>query len=184
MPQELKSKPKKAGPEALSPKQILYLIPAAFGILICLHIILLSIMVIKGFQLNGLKAKWESLASQRRVLEDFKKENEVLSTDGNLIQKLLKQRISWAEKLNKLSLDLPSGVWFNELSVNQKDFILKGSAVSLQKEEMSLINKFIDNLKNDQDFFGSFRSLELSSVQRRALGGYDIVDFILSGVLR
>jgi len=184
LPHELKTKPKKLGLGTLSPKQSLYLIAAAFCLLLCLHIIFLCAIIVRKIQLNKLQAKWTSLEPQRLTLDSLKKENEVLSADINLIQKLMKQRLCWSHNLNKLSLDLPSGVWFNELSVNQKEFILKGSAVSLQKEEMGLINKFIDNLKTDQDFFAGFKSLELGPVQRRSLGGYDIVDFILSGALK
>jgi Tfp pilus assembly protein PilN len=101
-----------------------------------------------------------------------------------MIQQLIGQRINWAEKLNKLSLNLPSGVWFNEIQVNSKEFILKASVISLQKEEMNLINAFIDNLKNDKDFFKDFNNLELNSAQKRVIGGYDVTDFILVGILK
>jgi hypothetical protein len=94
------------------------------------------------------------------------------------------RKLNWSEKLNKLSLNLPSGIWFNELSVSKKDFILKGSVLSLQKEEMNLVNKFIDSLKKDMVFFKDFTRLELSSIQMKTVVGYDVFDFVLTGKLK
>ena len=89
------------------------------------------------------------------------------------------------KKLNRLSLDLPSGIWFNEISANlKKEFILRGSVVSLKKEEMLLINQFIDNLKKDTDFFKDFSKLEMTSAQSGEIGGYEVNDFVISGVLK
>jgi hypothetical protein len=56
--------------------------------------------------------------------------------------------------------------------------------LSLQKEEAAIINKFIDSLKADAAFFGDFQSLELGPLQRKQLGGYDIVDFTLNATLK
>ena len=68
-----------------------------------------------------------------------------------------------------------------DLVLDQKNMVLKGSVVSLQKEEFNLINGFIDSLKKDYGFIKDFNSLELSSIQRRVIVAYDIVDFILTG---
>lgn len=181
--EELKSKPRRIA-EGFELKQILYLIAILFGIIIIIHIYLIGVLIAKNSQVGSLNNKWQRLGSQRKTLEDFRKEYEGLSSDAAIIRKLATSRIAWSEKLNRLSLDLPSGVWLNELSFKQKDFVLKASAVSLQKEELTLINKFVDNLKNDTDFFKDFSSLELGPVQRRAVGSYDIVDFDLQAKLK
>lgn len=183
LPEELKTKPRRIA-EGFELKQILYLIPIMLGILIIVHIYLLGVLIAKNSQVSSLNNKWQQLAPQRKALEDFRKVYEGLSSDAAIIRQLATSRIAWSEKLNRLSLDLPSGVWLNELSFKQKSFVLKASAVSLQKEEMTLINKFMDNLKNDTDFFKDFSSLELGPVQRRAVGSYDIVDFDLQAKLK
>jgi Tfp pilus assembly protein PilN len=134
--------------------------------------------------LGVLNNKWQRLLPQRKMLEDFKKRYAVFSSDIGVIQQLVKQRVNWSEKLNKLSLDLPSGIWFNEVSISSKNFFLKCSAVSLQKAEMNLINKFMDNLKKEIDFINDFSNLELTSVQRRIIAGYEVVDFVLVGTLK
>ena len=165
-------------------KYFLYLIPFIFGILICAHIYLTILIIAKNSQLYILNKKWQSLEPQRKTLENFNKEYAIFSQDALAIKELTEQRINWSQKLNKLSLDLPSGIWFNEISVLGKDFILQGSVVSLQKEEMSLIKKLIDNLKNDPDFFKDFNTLELSLAQKKTIGSYEVVDFILTGTIK
>jgi hypothetical protein len=54
----------------------------------------------------------------------------------------------------------------------------------LEKEEVGLINKLLDNLKVLPEFSKDFSSLELSNVQKRNVGGYDIADFVLVGALK
>lgn len=183
LPEELKLKTRKAISD-IKLRRILYLLPLFFGILIMIHIYLAGALIIKNIQLNSLNNKWQMLKPQRKLVEDFNKECEGLSQDAKIIQQLISQRINWSEKLNKLSLNLPSGIWFNEISLSRKDFVLKASVVSLQKEEISQIYKLTDNLKNDRDFFKDFNDLELSSVKRKVVGGYDVVDFILTGKLK
>lgn len=184
LPQELKVESKKFSIKYIQPKHLLYFILAAFGVLICLHIYLAAFGVAKNYQFRRLSRIWRNLEPRIKILEEFKKEHETLSVDAKIIQRLISQRINWAEKLNKLSIDLPSGVWFNELSLSQKEFILKAAVISLQKEELNLINQFMNNLKNDATFFKDFNALELSSVQRKTISGYEIVDFILQGRLK
>lgn len=185
LPEELKAKPKaKKFGVGIEIKYFLYLIPFIIGLLICVHIYLAILNITKNSQLRSLNNKWQELQPQRKILEDFNKEYAILSEDAAAIQQLTKQRINWAEKLNKLSVNLPSGIWFNEISISSGNFILQGSVVSLQKEELSLINKLIDSLKNDTAFFKDFGNLELSSVQKKIIGGYDIADFVLQGTLK
>lgn len=184
MPEELKTNIKKGKKLGIRPEQLIHLIPLAFGILISVHIYLSAAGVIKHYRYNALDKKWKKLQPEREMLNNFKSQYDVLSSNTQAIQQLNSRRLTWSEKLNKLSLDLPSGIWFNEILVSPAELVVKASVISLQKEELGLINKFIDNLKNDAGFFRDFNNLELSSIQRRLIGGYDIVDFILTGKLK
>jgi len=186
LPQELKPEPqsKKIGITGPRLRQFLGLIPLIFGILLCIHLYLFAVTIVKSSQFNILNNKWQKFEPQRKMLESFNKEYALLYEDALVSQQLLRERIAWSGKLNKLSLALPSGIWFNEISVTPKDLTLKGSIVSLQSQEMNLIKIFMDNLKKDTVFFKDFSNLELGSVQRKTIGGYDIVDFILAGTLK
>jgi len=181
LPQELRVTHKK---EAVDLKSTPYIIGVIFGILILIHIFLVFTFLVKGYLFQQLENKWKALEPDRRLLENLKREYATATLDTKLIQEIMAQRINWAEKLNKLSLCLPSGVWFDEISFLNKAFTLKGSVVSLQKEEINLINNFDESLKKDNSFFASFSNLELGSMQRKTIGSYDVVDFILTGKLK
>lgn len=183
LPKELKPKARKIT-FTLEPEQALYLAVFIFGLLVFIHLILAAVFIAKSNRLTALNNKWRALEPQRTALEKAKKEYELFSQDTKYLKELSGKRISWSEKLNRLSLDLPGGVWFNELSASLKDFTLKCSALSLKKEEMLLINKFIEKLKNDSIFFEDFKAIELSSAQIRMVAGYDITDFTLAGSLK
>ncbi len=165
-------------------QQLILLIPLIFAVLILVHIVIAFLGVVRSSQLNALKGKWERMLPERKALEDFNNENMLYSGDDKDIQKLVNERINWAEKLNKLSLILPTGIWFDAISVSGKVFNLHGKVVSLTKEEVSLLRNFIDDLKNKPDFIKNFNSLELSSIQKVSIGGYEVADFTLNGTLK
>ena len=162
----------------------IYAIPALLGLLVSVHILFALITIFKNAQLGFLNRRLLALAPQKKELDEFNKEYSVVSQDAGFVRLLTEKRILWAKKLNKLSLNLPPGIWFNDISVNVKEIIIQGSAISLQKEEVSLINKLLENLKADSGFYGDFTSFELTSVQKKNIGGYDIADFILTGALK
>lgn len=182
LPVELKEKSKKNPAEL---KKFVVIFPLLGAILVIINIFLILFSIIQGGQLRALNNKWNSLESQRNNLQAYKKEADGAASGEKSIQQLVKDRITWSERLNKISLYLPSGLWLDEMVINSgKDFLVRGSVISLQKEEMGQINKFIDSLKNDSSFFEIFAGLELSSMQSRSVSGYDIVDFVLTGSLK
>ena len=172
-------------PAIFSQKQLfVYAIPSLLGLLVCVHICFAVISIYKNSQLIALNRKWVEFESQKKALDEFNVEYSATSQDASLAQLLTSKRILWAQKLNKLSLNLPSGVWFNQIIINAKDIVIHGSVISLTKEEINLINQLLENLKKDSEFSKDFTSFELSDVQKKNIGGYDIADFILTGVLK
>lgn len=165
-------------------QQLILLVPVIFIVLIIVHIVMVFSGIAKASQLNMLKAKWNKAAPERKILEDFKNEHTLNSGVTNEMQKLLNERITWADKLNRLSLALPPGVWFEAISVSGKVFLLEGKAASLNKDEISLLRNFIDGLKNKPDFTKNFSSLELSSIQKEAIAGQEVADFKIAGTLK
>ncbi|MFH1457914.1 MAG: hypothetical protein ABIG31_01955 [Candidatus Omnitrophota bacterium] len=164
-------------------KYLIYFIPLTLVTLLLFHSYLGALLVARYNQIAGLNKKWQSLEPERKKLEIFNKENTLYTQDSSAVKTLVEQRVVWFEKLNALSNSLMPGIWFTELSIAPRIFTLKASVVSLQKEEMGIIKKFIDNLKTDAAFFKNFNSLELSSVQRRTMGSFDVLDFTLAGTL-
>jgi len=193
LPEELRVKNKNktvehetvAKPATFSPDQLfIWALPVLLGAFVCAHIYFGIISISKNSQLVALNQQWLDLAPQKKALDEFNNEYSSVSQDASLAQLLTGKRIVWAQKLNELSLDLPSGVWFNEIAINAKDIVIQGSVISLAKEEVNLLNKLLEILKADVEFSKDFVSFELSNVQKKNVGGFDIADFILTGVLK
>jgi hypothetical protein len=162
----------------------IYAIPALLGVFVLAHLYFAVLAISKNGKLASLNRQWIALEPQKKASDEFNKEFSASSQDAGMTAALVNQRVLWAQKLNKLSLHLPPGVWFTDITINSKDVIIRGSVISLVKEEVSLINKLLDNLKDDIVFTKDFSGFELSSVDKRAVGGYDIADFILTGTLK
>jgi hypothetical protein len=193
LPEELRVKTKTKNPEhetvakssTFNQDQLfVYAIPVLLGLFICAHIYFTVISTSKNNQLMALNRKWIEIAPQKKLFDEFSNQYSVNSADASLAALLNSKRILWAQKLNKLSLNLPSGVWFDDITISAKDILIQGSVISLAKEEVNLINKLLENLKADNDFFKDFTSFELSNVQKKNVGGYDVADFMLTGVLK
>ncbi|MDD5097546.1 MAG: PilN domain-containing protein [Candidatus Omnitrophica bacterium] len=193
LPEELRIKTKSKNLEQVtvtksaafgSEQLFIYAIPILLGLFVCAHVYFAVISMAKNNQLVTLNSQWVKLEPQKKALDEFNNEYSNVSQDANLAQLLTGKRIVWAQKLNELSLNLPSGVWFNEITINAKDIVIQGSVISLAKEEVNLLNKLLENLKEDGEFSKDFVSFELSNVQKKNIGGYDIADFILTGVLK
>lgn len=180
LPEELQA----PTPGKFQHRQILYFIPAVFIILIIVHIFLGMSNIFLGFKYTHLSQEWKKLQPQAKQIEEVRKEYNSYSQDITAIEQFVKQRVTWAEKLNLLSRNLPSGVWFNEIFISNKQFILRGSVLSLEKQELTIINKFLTNLKNDSNFFGDFIKLELGPLKKDNIAGYDVLNFSLEGTLR
>lgn len=184
LPQEMRDKISKAG-RGSRLKQASYFAYAVFIILLAIHIFLAAALFSKSVQARKLNSEFKKFQLQKEALGKLNKQGySLFSDDSKAIQQLVAAALNWAQKLNRLSLDLPPGIWFNEITANAEDFTLKGSVISFQKEEMSLINRFMGALEADGDFFKDFSKLELSSVQRKTVGGYEVVDFILIGTIK
>ncbi|MCU0666140.1 MAG: PilN domain-containing protein [Candidatus Omnitrophica bacterium] len=181
LPEELKLNRKKS---LLNIQSFLYIIPLIIGILIFVHVIFFCVQIFISGNLFTLQNKWKMLEKDRKSYEDFKKEFDSKNMDTNALQAVAGKYSLWAGKLDRLGLSLPSGVWFTDISVSQDTFILKASVVSLDKDEVSLINEFLTKIKEDADFMSAFTNIELGAMQRRQISSYDIVDFTISGKLK
>ena len=185
LPAEFKVKiVKKKSGVSVAPQYIFYAIPVLVAVVFFLHLLLGAISLVKSVQLRALNNTWQKLEPQRKSLEKERRISQGAYADYRLVQKLLGSRVCWAQKMNRLSLNLPAGVWFREIEVNDKELTVKASAVSLKKEEIGLINRFMDALRKDEGFSKDFTILELGPLKRRAISGYDVVDFTLLCVLK
>lgn len=181
LPEELRSVAgnKKFSLSSIEPRNFLYLVPFALGVILFLHIYLFVTSSVASLQFNALNKKWNKLGDQRKIVESEIKRNASILQDSALLQRLSNVRLSWAGKLTQISTGVPAGIWLTEISLAADGATLRGSAVSFEKQEVNLINKFIDNLKANEGFIKDFSGIELNSVQKKLIGGYEVVDFTL-----
>ncbi|MBU4252522.1 MAG: PilN domain-containing protein [Candidatus Omnitrophica bacterium] len=193
LPEELKTKTKGRNSDPaiiknplvlIKERLFIYAIGAILALFILAHFYFAVLLIFKNQQWVSLNRKWLNSAAQKKEVDEFNREFSASFQDASVLTQLSRQRILWAQKLNALSLHLPAGVWFNEILLNSNSLTIKGSVISLQKEEVGLINRLLDNLKATFEFSKDFSSFELSNVQKRSLGGYDIADFVLVGALK
>ncbi|MFA4888652.1 MAG: hypothetical protein WC628_03630 [Candidatus Omnitrophota bacterium] len=182
LPDELKALPKKVKSDISNIIEARYLklaIPFVLGLLILTHIILITLGAARNNNFRAKNSDWDKLLPQRKAQEEFKKEYSLLTQDVDTLKKLAASRINLSEKLNTLASVLPSGVWFNQLILSPNELVLSCSVLALNKDDLGLINQFIDALKKDPVFFKDFNTLDLSSVQKKTLGSYEVSDFNL-----
>lgn len=159
---------------------------ALCALMLLAHLFLAVSTAGKNLQARALEKKWQKIGPDRQALELFKAKNAFLFSDGKgeLSSRLISGKGNWSKKLNKLSLILPSGVWFTELALGEKDLTVKGSVISFTKEEMNLIDKYLNDLKSDPEFIKDFNDISLASANRREISGYEIIDFVLTANLK
>lgn len=193
LPEELRAKTKEKAAEQVTIKSgsslnqdqlFVYAIPVMLALFVLVHFYFGVVGVSKNGRLASLNRKWIELGPQKKALDEFNSKYSTVAQDAGLAQLLLKQRVLWAQKLNSLSLNLPAGVWFNDISLAKQNITIQGSVISLKMEELNLVNKLLESLKADNEFFKDFASFELSNVQKRSVGSYDVADFVLQGVLK
>jgi hypothetical protein len=176
LPEELQKKNKTTGIET---EYFLYIGQWLLTIFLAIHIILGGLWIFKTMQLKILNYQWIKLTPQRKILASLKG-----SAGATAEARLTRQRISWAEKLNKLSEYLPSGICFNSFTLTSRELSLRCSVISLSKEEMLLINQFISNLKKDNFFYKDFVKVELGAMTKKMYGSYEVLDFLLTFPLK
>ncbi len=160
-----------------------YLLGAAV-LLIFLHIFLGSLMLLKKIQLMSLRRTWTQMEPQSKETTAVRKEIKDMEERSRLISETLSRKASVTELLSSLNAAVPRGLWLESFTFAPEGLVIQGSVVSLEQNEMTLIGKFLQDLRGNKVFVSLFSKVELNSVQRRTIKTYDVVDFVLIGDLK
>ncbi|MEW5758384.1 MAG: hypothetical protein AB1755_02810 [Candidatus Omnitrophota bacterium] len=147
-------------------------------ILAFIHLLIGSTFIFKKIKFRNLKSIVPKIEQDLKEISDLKNRVKLLQADTSKILDITKDRMEVAFALNRLSMDLSNGIWFRHLKLDETEFELEGSVVSLKEDEMSLLNKFLTSLKNEKNIKVSDK-LELADAKKRNFQGIDIIDFIL-----
>ena len=132
------------------------------------------------FRLQQLNKTYLIISPQKKEIDDLKEKIEKYKLLENMFSRLLSQRLVMSDNLNVISDVLTGGVWLSELSLSRNSIEIQGSCISPSAQELSQINKFLGALKENKKISQGLSSLELISVQRRKMGKFEVVDFVIA----
>ncbi|MFH1622707.1 MAG: hypothetical protein ABIA97_06295 [Candidatus Omnitrophota bacterium] len=177
-------------PTGLRRKEIVEQIPLPaivyFTVLIVLaiHLILFVLIVYKKMQFGSLNQTWERMRPQHEEVSLLKEDLMVKRDNAKVMEYILVRNIYFTEFLSKINQAVPKGLWLNRLSFSYDGLVIAGNVFSFGTEEVSLVNKFFNVLKNDQFFTVNFDNFNLDSVQRRMIKEYEVLDFLLTADIK
>ena len=182
LPEHLRLRKDKA--ISVSSQQILSYVFIGACILIAINIIIFTISFSLGLNVNRLNKRLTHFKPDIQKIQQLERKLKHSQEKALLMQDIVLGRIIWAPKLQITVDAMPHGVWLKSMSIKSKNFNIDGTCVSLKGEEMNIIGGFINALKENDKFFKDFDKLELRSVQRRLIGGIEVVDFNFAGGIK
>ena len=154
------------------------------GLLVLLgviHVLLLFINIGKLAQHKSLQKQWETMKPGKENVDSVVNQMRVFQGKYKAIEDITgKSGLSWAQKVNVLSDNLPRGVWLKKIALNEKMLFIEGSAIAKETSEIIAIHHLTSNLKEDEGFMEYFTDLELGSIQRRKIKNVEIADFVIT----
>ena len=180
-------------------------IACAVAFLMILQVSVMGILGYKKKALTSYKARWEKVAPNMKEVTILKNELNEMEGTKRAIDNLTKGRFLWAKFLKSLSDSMTPGVWLTRLKVSKiseqparmqargrsaetteevlmsvtRALILNGSVTARKGEETAHVGRFVDSLKKNADFFTPFSDIKLDSIERRGMGGVEVMDFEL-----
>ncbi|MGE5280511.1 MAG: PilN domain-containing protein [Deltaproteobacteria bacterium] len=157
-----------------------YVLMAVAGLLL-LHVLLFAAACVKKVHVMSLRGHWERLAPQSKEFVARRGEFKTATTDVASLESFVNRPFSLTEMFSVLAGAVPPGLWLDRFSLSAESLVIQGSVVSLNQSEMTIIGKFLEQLRASKTFSAALDKIELNSVQRRTVKSYDVVDFVLVG---
>jgi Tfp pilus assembly protein PilN len=162
--------------------RLIYLVVGA--VLILLHAGLLFLTGLKKVQLISLNVHWNQMAPQSKQVVALRQEMKVIEAEIGSLKGMATRPASVTEILSTLVNAVPKGLWLDRFSLTNDGLVIQGSVISQSQNEMTIIGKFLQELRTNATFATLFEKIELNSVQRRTIKSYDVVDFVVVGGLK
>ena len=163
--------------------RVIYFAKLGFIILAAIHLLLLFISLAYKYSAIRFEKTKSRISSQDIGAGSLAKEFMTIENRIKIISDLSKTNSHWAERLQKLSLALPNGVWFNHIRAQSGILDITGSVVSLKDDEVEALNKFLHDLKKDTSFYSGFKNIDIVSIGKSNLFGVEVADFSIRGWL-
>ncbi|MDP3788818.1 MAG: hypothetical protein Q8R48_00265 [Candidatus Omnitrophota bacterium] len=112
------------------------IVAGLLGIIIIIHLLLGMTLALKAKSLKRLERKWATVLPDNQEADKMKSELTAMRGKIDAIDKLIKNRRSWARRLNDISDSMISGVWLNKLWLESR-VIIQEPAVKTDTGEAS-----------------------------------------------
>lgn len=176
----------------------------AIGLFVLLNAVLFMSLVGLKNRKKAMEAVSLKLAPQKQLADTLKSQAQQINRKIASIDELMVKRFRWAQKLNELSNSMIPGIWLSALSYDEKIgerqarpsssdknkkaaassertllryLVLTGYASSKGEEGTALIGKFIQNLKDNKDFYSDFSDVELGSIKSDKYDAQEVMSF-------
>ena len=134
------------------------------------------------------------ISSEYREAEKLKKEIGVMYQEKDDLDKELRlfadylmRDVAWSQKLGQLRFIIPKDVWLRKLSFEQRQgrdreysLILSGGLVPRSDSSpIAMLSGFINQLKENKEFFAGFDNPVLSDVRSETKENAEIMSFVI-----
>ncbi len=146
LPQEIKKKKRKIKLPDIS---FLPIVAGLLGVIVVIHLLLGITLLFKVKTLGRLEKKWEIVLPDSGRADNLKTELTNMRAKVDAIDALIKNRQSWARRLNDMSDAMISGVWLNRLWLERR-IIVQEPIVKADAEEEAEKTMAKDNVKPER----------------------------------
>jgi len=122
----------------------------------------------------------------RQAISVIKEEQEKIANEITLLKSYLNRDVIWSVKLEQMRNLIPKEAWLTRFSYEKKagkeqaSLNLSGSLIPKQKENsIAVLSNFVNQLKEDKEFFSGFDNPVLSDVKTETKDGVEIMTFVI-----
>jgi len=176
------------------------ILPVASCVLALVMLLHVSALLATKFKLGTMRRveiKWKEMQPAKTDAEKLSDEIDGLERRLKVTRDIATPPIDWAELLSGLNQAMIPNVWLSEFkpvlqsvkgSGKKQSGItskLELSGYALGKEAAtSIVGKFIDSLKQNEDFSKYFKEIELSGIRNQKFEGEEVMSFKLICVFK
>ena len=154
-------------------------------LVVIIHLILGAVWLTGEGRLAACKAKWDSLASDKKTLDNINSESKSVKDKFGMLSGVTTQKtVVWSPKFNAISDALSRGLWLRRMVLDREGLSMEGSVVSKSQNEISNVGLFLSTLKQNDEFIKDFSSLEVNSIQRGKNNAVEVTDFTVMAKLK
>lgn len=172
---------RKAAPSAIEQFHRTPLMWMLVGVLVLAPLLLWVPVSLRHRQLRELQASISALRPKKLEVEQLQQSLQQLRSQESAFRELQVAKILWSKRLNVLSDVTPDGVWFTDLSFDQKKgLVLEGAAIGQDDPELVGISKVVQGLKAESEFSSAVKEIQIESIKRIQDGEVEVVQFTLT----